>query len=208
MSSRHLENKNLLMRQTRRTKQKLNKTETAVLCYLVRMTTAENFGYSVYSSYPKLLSFVGKSQQQTNRALRHLEELGRVTSSHSKPFRGAPVLFSLTFPQWAHAKRLLGRAGGNLVAYYADLKYYVDAYIKRTHNPMTSTEVAWHFNVSKRTAQKALQQLVTNGVLRRTRIWRWSRRRRKYVKIPAYELTKGQKPITHWIENELTNNSG
>jgi DNA-binding transcriptional ArsR family regulator len=195
-----IEHKNLSMEKTRRSKQRLNKTEIAVLGFAFGKVEASDIdcipAYAVYASDPKLQKFIGKSRRQISRALRHLEELGLMESSHRKPFRGTPVLFSLTFPQYCTVKRLLGRTGADMLA------YYITMYLAKKHNPITTTEMAWRFNVRKRTAQKAMKRLVNGDVVRETHLWIWSRRRRRMVKIPAYEPTEGQKPLTHWTEQE------
>jgi len=152
-----------------------------------------DLGYSTYSSDEQLQLFTKKSQPRLHKSLRHLEELGLLTSSHKKPFRGTPVLFTLTFPQYCQIKRLIGRGKGDLLA------QYIHAYTRRTHNPVSAAELAMQLRMKKRQVQRSIKTLIDQGIMRRTTLFHYSRRRRRYVKVPGYELTEGQKPITHWM---------
>jgi len=176
----------------------INKTEQVILHFMLSRAEASSnvdLGYSTYSNDKELQIFTKKTQPWLHRSLRHLEELGLLTSSHKKPFRGTPILFSLTFPQYCQIKRLIGRGKGDMLA------QYIHAYTRRTHNPVCSGELAVQLRVKKRQVQRSLKTLVDQGVMRRTTMHHYSRRRQRYVKIPAYELTEGQKPITHWMQH-------
>ena len=182
----------------------LNKTERDILTFLLSRvdTTGEpDLGYSTYASDTELQSWINKSRFQLHRALRHLESLQLLSSSHQKPFMGAPVLFSLTFPQYCQVKRLVGKGAGDLLA------HYIHAYTRRTHNPVSAAELAINFNVKKRSVQRSLKHLVEQGIFRTISLGRYSKKRHKYVRTTGYELTAGQKPITHWIPHEAKPNS-
>jgi len=174
----------------------LNKTERQVLTFLlsrVDTTDQPDLGYSTYASDPELQSWTNKSRQQLQRALRHLESLTLLSSSHSAPFKGTPVLFSLTFPQYCQVKRLVGKGAGDL------LGHYIHAYTRRTHNPVCAAELAVNLRVKKRSVQRSMKHLIDQGIFRKTSLHRYSKRRHRYIKTTGYELTAGQKPITHWF---------
>lgn len=177
----------------KRSSQHLNKTEIQILKFLMVKEEAGDKGYRTYSSDPKLLSFTKKSQSQISRALRSLEQKGLLRSTAQKPFRGTPVLFWIPYP--STLSKLF-----NLISQDGMGPLFAHAFIRRKHNPMPSYVIAGVFNVSKRTAQRWLKALKEHGLVRPSKPFRKSRKR--YGHYPAYSLTKGQKPLSHWMEEK------
>jgi len=190
----HTNNLNISVKRVRRRpKQRLNKTEVKVLEFLWGKESAGERDYSTYSSDPHLLRFTKKDQSTCTRALRHLEELEILASTHPKPFRGGVILYHILYPKFGLVKKLLGKAQGDL------LNLYFQIYMRKTQNPIPSWRLARQFNISKRSAQRRLHELEKQGVVHKTFKVR-RRRNGRWRKYSAWGLTRGQKPITHWME--------
>jgi hypothetical protein len=149
------------------------------------------------ADYETLTNATGFSLRQVQSSCRRLVQIdGFLKRVHLSPFgrRGrSRLVFRIPYGNF-YAIREIVNEGDKATP-------FIISSIRKTHNPMSRSDLSSILHLPMRSTQRRLQTLVESKQLKRVTVKEWTRK--GWVKRTKYKLTSGakHKPLTEWMEN-------